>query len=261
MPVGVSSFTDRTLPHLFPIADEELFRATVEQAVDIERPPADRSSANRRDDPRRALCDRDEWLLLVARSPPCARRRSPTERRDRSIRRVSAPCSAAVGESRRSSSTSGTSASACTRTADRRPTIGRIRRSRGQLDRLARPSGVRRSVRTRWSVAAAVRGARGQGRRERDRVTDPAVARPVRRARCCVPRRVPSRPTRPLTGGRKPRPAAPLGSPSRRADLATSRGAPESRARPYRRSRGTRSTTPLRGPLVRATSRTAVSPA
>jgi von Willebrand factor type A domain len=39
VPVGVSSFTDRTLPHLFPVADEQLFRATVDQAVDIERPP------------------------------------------------------------------------------------------------------------------------------------------------------------------------------------------------------------------------------
>jgi hypothetical protein len=39
VPVGVSSFTDRALPHLFPIANQELFRATVEQAVDIERPP------------------------------------------------------------------------------------------------------------------------------------------------------------------------------------------------------------------------------
>jgi hypothetical protein len=39
VPVGVASFTDRTLPHLFPVADEQLFRATVEEAIDIERPP------------------------------------------------------------------------------------------------------------------------------------------------------------------------------------------------------------------------------
>lgn len=37
--VGVASMTDRTLPHLFPNADEQVFRATVEQAIDIERPP------------------------------------------------------------------------------------------------------------------------------------------------------------------------------------------------------------------------------
>jgi hypothetical protein len=39
VPVGVASMTDRTLPHLFPSSDDRLFRATVEQAVGIERPP------------------------------------------------------------------------------------------------------------------------------------------------------------------------------------------------------------------------------
>ena len=39
VPVGVASLTDRTLPHLFPNADEQAFRATVEQAIDIEQPP------------------------------------------------------------------------------------------------------------------------------------------------------------------------------------------------------------------------------
>jgi hypothetical protein len=39
VPVGVASLTDRVLPHLFPTADEDAFRATVERAVGIERPP------------------------------------------------------------------------------------------------------------------------------------------------------------------------------------------------------------------------------
>ena len=39
VPVGVASMTDRTLPHLFPNADQRLFRSTVEQAIDIEQPP------------------------------------------------------------------------------------------------------------------------------------------------------------------------------------------------------------------------------
>lgn len=37
--VGVASLTDRVLPHLFPSADEKVFDATVDRAVDIERPP------------------------------------------------------------------------------------------------------------------------------------------------------------------------------------------------------------------------------
>lgn len=39
IPIGVASLTDRVLPHLFPSADEAVFRATVERAVGIERPP------------------------------------------------------------------------------------------------------------------------------------------------------------------------------------------------------------------------------
>lgn len=39
VPVGVGSMTDRTLPNLFPVTDENVFRATVEKAVDIEKPP------------------------------------------------------------------------------------------------------------------------------------------------------------------------------------------------------------------------------
>ncbi len=39
VPVGIASLTDRVLPHLFPSADEAVFRATLERAIDIERPP------------------------------------------------------------------------------------------------------------------------------------------------------------------------------------------------------------------------------
>jgi hypothetical protein len=37
--VGLGSLTDRVLPHLFPSADEETFRATVAGTLGIERPP------------------------------------------------------------------------------------------------------------------------------------------------------------------------------------------------------------------------------
>ena len=39
VPVGVASLTDRVLPHLFPSADAEVFEATLERALSIERPP------------------------------------------------------------------------------------------------------------------------------------------------------------------------------------------------------------------------------
>jgi von Willebrand factor type A domain len=37
--VGVASITDRTLPHLFPSADREVFDATVDRSLGIEQPP------------------------------------------------------------------------------------------------------------------------------------------------------------------------------------------------------------------------------
>lgn len=39
VPVGIASITDRVLPHLFPSGDQEVFEATLERAVSIERPP------------------------------------------------------------------------------------------------------------------------------------------------------------------------------------------------------------------------------
>ena len=45
--VGIGSLTDRVLPHLFPSADEDVFRATIEQSIWIDRPPPqERLSAN-----------------------------------------------------------------------------------------------------------------------------------------------------------------------------------------------------------------------
>lgn len=39
VPVGILSLTDRVLPHLFPTADEAVFRSTLEKSIGIERPP------------------------------------------------------------------------------------------------------------------------------------------------------------------------------------------------------------------------------
>ena len=39
VPVGIASITDRTLPHLFPSADGEVFRSTLQKSIGIERPP------------------------------------------------------------------------------------------------------------------------------------------------------------------------------------------------------------------------------
>jgi hypothetical protein len=39
VPVGVASLTDRVLPHVFPTSDQEVFQATLERALGIERPP------------------------------------------------------------------------------------------------------------------------------------------------------------------------------------------------------------------------------
>jgi hypothetical protein len=39
VPVGVASFTDRVLPHLFPTPDSDTFDVTVQKSMGIERPP------------------------------------------------------------------------------------------------------------------------------------------------------------------------------------------------------------------------------
>jgi hypothetical protein len=39
VPVGIVSFTDRVLPHLFPSADDDVFVATLRRSIGIDRPP------------------------------------------------------------------------------------------------------------------------------------------------------------------------------------------------------------------------------
>jgi len=39
VPIGIASFTDRVLPHLFPTVDQRVFRETMQESVGIERPP------------------------------------------------------------------------------------------------------------------------------------------------------------------------------------------------------------------------------
>jgi VWA domain-containing protein len=39
VPLGIASFTDRVLPHLFPTVDQRVFQETTREAVGIERPP------------------------------------------------------------------------------------------------------------------------------------------------------------------------------------------------------------------------------
>ena len=39
VPLGLASFTDRVLPHLFPTVDQRVFRETTREALGIERPP------------------------------------------------------------------------------------------------------------------------------------------------------------------------------------------------------------------------------
>ncbi len=39
VPIGIASFTDRVLPHLFPSADDDVFVATLRRSLGIDRPP------------------------------------------------------------------------------------------------------------------------------------------------------------------------------------------------------------------------------
>jgi hypothetical protein len=45
VPVGLASFTDRVLPHLFPSADDDVFVATLRRSIGIDRPPPQGSFA------------------------------------------------------------------------------------------------------------------------------------------------------------------------------------------------------------------------
>ena len=39
IPMGIASFTDRVLPHLFPSGDDDVFTATLRRSIGIDRPP------------------------------------------------------------------------------------------------------------------------------------------------------------------------------------------------------------------------------
>ena len=39
VPIGIASFTDRVLPHLFPSPDDDVFVATLRRSIGIDRPP------------------------------------------------------------------------------------------------------------------------------------------------------------------------------------------------------------------------------
>lgn len=45
VPVGVSSLTDRLLPHLFPTVSTTAFTSTIDRAIQIERPPPERRAS------------------------------------------------------------------------------------------------------------------------------------------------------------------------------------------------------------------------
>jgi hypothetical protein len=45
VPMGVASFTSGVLPHLFPTTDPRVFQQTMEDSIDIERPPPSYSAA------------------------------------------------------------------------------------------------------------------------------------------------------------------------------------------------------------------------
>ena len=47
VPVGLASLTDRVLPHLFPTTNQDVFIATLDRSLGIERPPPDRSGRGR----------------------------------------------------------------------------------------------------------------------------------------------------------------------------------------------------------------------
>jgi hypothetical protein len=77
VPVGLASLTNRVLPHLFPSADEDVFRTTLERAIGIERPPPGSNFLSAQQGAPNTATDLDS-LSLVARQnfySPSARRR------------------------------------------------------------------------------------------------------------------------------------------------------------------------------------------
>ena len=98
VPVGIASLTNRVLPHLFPSADEDVFRATLENAIGIERPPPGSSFLS---DFQPGLTNATSFEALAAVATQrfysrAAKRRLLVVFTDGESRRVSAP---AVGRS------------------------------------------------------------------------------------------------------------------------------------------------------------------
>ena len=100
VPVGIASMTNRVLPHLFPSADEEVFRATLERAIGVERPPPGSSFISAVQD---SLTNATSFASLASVASqrfysPAASRRLLVVLTDGESQRVSAP---AVGRSLR----------------------------------------------------------------------------------------------------------------------------------------------------------------
>ena len=225
--VGIASLTDRVLPHLFPSTDVDVFEATIERSMAIERPPPRSSLLDRRDEARRAR----ERCAGCTTSPDLesASRRS-CSRTARAIPSRMPGWAACFGATLRSTRL--------------RPVLGRgregvlARRSqshstsdpsaRSILDGSRRRRGAPSTRRTRWAPRRARRrrfsaaGRRSSRGRKRER-----GARAVPRARRVLPARAPALAPRPLSRSRYS-----SGNQSRRL-----RG---SRSRPCTRLRGSR---------------------
>ena len=139
VPFGVSSLTDRLLPHLFPTMSATAFTSTVDRAIQIERPPPERLRLAR-DRVRRAGRPRPPELLRRC----CANtgRDRAHRRREHPVQPERAPRAARRRVACRSTScTSGTRTSAST-TRGRRPERYRPSpTSRAVIDRIAREIG------------------------------------------------------------------------------------------------------------------------
>ena len=135
VPVGILSLTDRLLPHLFPTADEAVFRSTLAKSIGIERPP-----------PALFFSTRATQLNALAGVPergffsPSALKRLLVVYTDGESQPVDSELTRAFARKprwRRSSSTSGTAASGSTRRAYPSVATRRIRPVRALLRRAA----------------------------------------------------------------------------------------------------------------------------
>ena len=74
VPIGIASFTDRVLPHLFPTVDQRVFRETMREADRNRASAAIDVVRHERHDARRARCRADPELLHARREEARARR-------------------------------------------------------------------------------------------------------------------------------------------------------------------------------------------